>query len=451
MTQITGRLASIALVCLILSGLCFADPSITALSPTTGVVGQAVTITGSGFGSVQGTSTVSLSGTSATVAIWSDAAIVAIVPSGAQSGTFTATIGGQNATSPSFTVIPIPIGWSDGDIGTVGLSGSASYANGVYTVKGAGVSIGSTADGLNFAYQSLTGDGTIIARVASLQGGTYPQVGVMIRETLGAGSTEAFVSYSSNYARFLTRASTGASSTTQTNSSFTSPTYPYWTKLVRSGNSFSGYVSNDGMNWVAVGSSITITMASTVYFGLAVSSDSTTTLETATFDNVSTGQSSAPAPAITAVSATTGSIGGQVTITGNNFGAAQGGSQVTLNGAPMTIVSWSNTSIVFAISAGATSGPLLVVVEPSMDDSNQIVFTVTNQPLPSTWLDGDIGSVGLAGGATYASEVFTLKGAGSSIGGTADGLHFVYQSLTGDGSITARVATLQGASFPRLE
>jgi hypothetical protein len=49
----------------------------------------------------------------------------------------------------------------------------------------------------------------------------------------------------------------------------------------------------------------------------------------------------------------------------------------------------------------------------------------------------------VAGSASYASGTFTLKGSGADIGGTADAFHYVYQPLTGDGEIVARVASLQ--------
>jgi hypothetical protein len=45
--------------------------------------------------------------------------------------------------------------------------------------------------------------------------------------------------------------------------------------------------SADGVNWVQLGTSQTISMAQSVYVGLAVSSRSTSSLATATFDNVS--------------------------------------------------------------------------------------------------------------------------------------------------------------------
>jgi hypothetical protein len=62
---------------------------------------------------------------------------------------------------------------------------------------------------------------------------------------------------------------------------------PYWVKLVRSGSTFSGYASSDGVNWVQVGSSQTISMAQNVYMGLAVSANNNSAVVTATLDSVS--------------------------------------------------------------------------------------------------------------------------------------------------------------------
>jgi hypothetical protein len=216
----------------------------------------------------------------------------------------------------------------------------------------------------------------------------------MIRETLGASSTHAYVAYEpypgpSIY--FYSRASAGASTSAQ---STAVNALHYWVKVVRSGSTFSGYASSDGINWVQVGSSQTINMAPNVYIGLAVSANNNSAVATATFDNVSISSTAAPAPVIASVSATTGPTGSQVVISGFGFGASQGSSVVTLNGAPVTINSWSDTSITITIPSGATSGPLVVSVAPSMNDSNAVVFTVTSQPLPTSWLDQDVGQVG---------------------------------------------------------
>src|SRR5580704_18567736 len=85
----------------------------------------------------------------------------------------------------------LPSGWSDGDVGSVGTAGSASYSNGVFTVNGAGNGITGSSDGFNFLYQALSGDGTIVARVVSST--SYAQAGITIRSNLNANSTHVFL------------------------------------------------------------------------------------------------------------------------------------------------------------------------------------------------------------------------------------------------------------------
>jgi regulation of enolase protein 1 (concanavalin A-like superfamily) len=196
--------------------------------------------------------------------------------------------GSIDSNAVLFTVIlpPVPSPWLNQDVGSLGV-GSASYANGTFTVHGSGKWIWDVADGMHFVYQAFSGDGAIVARVVSVQGSTYPEAGVMIRETLAANSVHAYTTYEpypgpSIY--FYSRGSTGG--TTASQSSAVSG-LPYWVKLVRSGNTFSSYASANGVNWMQVGTTRTISMSQNVYIGLAVSANSTSAMVTATFDNVS--------------------------------------------------------------------------------------------------------------------------------------------------------------------
>jgi hypothetical protein len=215
------------------------SPTIASISPTSGVVGMVVQISGSGFGATQGTSTVALNGTTAVVVNWNDTGIAAVVPSGATSGPFSVMVGGQAANSSSFTITALPSGWTDADVGTVGRSGSASYANGAFTVTGAGSQIYSSADSFHFVYQQLSGDGSIVARVTSVQGmsGWYGAAAVNIRETLSTGAINATVADwpTPGYFEFNYRATTNGSAN---QSGYLTTTAPYWEKIVRSGNSF---------------------------------------------------------------------------------------------------------------------------------------------------------------------------------------------------------------------
>ena len=78
-------------------------------------------------------------------------------------------------------------------------------------------------------------------------------------------------------------------------------------RLVREGNLFSAYRSTNGTTWSLVGTD-TISMASTVYVGLAVTSHNTAATATATFTNVTartatTGTNQPPTVSITSPAA----------------------------------------------------------------------------------------------------------------------------------------------------
>ena len=432
-------------------------PVITSVSATTGAIGSQVVISGSGFGSSQGNSTVYLNGASVTINSWSATSITITIPSGASSGLLAVAVapsmGQSNPIQYVVETQPLPSTWLDEDVGqpgTLSSKGSAAYSSGTFTIKGSGqggVSSNGVADAMHFAYQPLSGNSTIIARVSNIQGGSNNQVGVMIRESLTPTSTSAFVFFQPNQAYFNYRLTTGTNATQQS-TGFTASSYPYWVKLTRSGNTFSGYISLDGASWTQVGSSQTISMAQSTYIGLAASSSSGSSLVTTTFDSVSISSDILAQPVITTVSATTGNVGSQVVIYGSGFNSTQGNGTVILNGAAVTVNSWSATSITITIPTGATSGYLQVLVGASMNGSNAVVFTVTSQPLPSGWLDADVGPVSTAGSATYSGSTFTINASGMGFLWTPDKLHFVYQSLSGDGTIIARVASLSGSSVP---
>jgi len=67
-------------------------------------------------------------------------------------------------------------------------------------------------------------------------------------------------------------------------------------------------------------------------------------------------------------------------------------------------------------------------------------------PLPSPWLTQDVGAVIAAGSASYSSGVFTVNGDGADIWGTADAFRYVYQGVSGDSQIVARVTSVQNTN-----
>lgn len=254
----------------------------------------------------------------------------------------------------------LPAPWTDADIGAVGAAGSATSTSSTsFTVKGAGADVWGTADAFHYAFQPLSGDGTIIARVASVQNtSSWAKAGVMIRASTNPGSPHAFILVSPGKGvNFQRRKASGGVSISTAGSTAQAPR---WLKLTRSGNTFTAFESADGSAWTQVGTD-TFTMPSNALVGLAVSSHASGVICTAAFDGV-------------------------------------------------------------AVSTGTTA-----------------------QSLPSGWSSQDIGAVTGTGKSSYNDPTFTVAGKGADIWGSADAFQYAYQPLSGDGTIVARVATVQNA------
>ena len=193
----------------------------------------------------------------------------------------------------------LPAGWFGQDIGVRGTAGAAIENNGQWVVIGSGSETWYRSDVFYYVYRTVLGDGEITARVVSAEDThEWAMAGVMIREGLDADSKYAFMTLTpSGNTGFLHRAVAGG----VMNSSNSDPgkiTFPYWVKIVRQGNRFTGYYSADGTNWVAQPNDETVypdpqgrnpatfDMAETVYVGLAVTSHSDGVLCRAMFDNV---------------------------------------------------------------------------------------------------------------------------------------------------------------------
>ena len=107
-------------------------PVITGLSPSSGVVGRSVSVTGANFGATQGSSTITFNGVAATVTSWTDTTIVATVPATATTGPVVVTVGGNISNSMVFTVTtgtPLPSITSLS--ATSGMVGSSVTINGI--------------------------------------------------------------------------------------------------------------------------------------------------------------------------------------------------------------------------------------------------------------------------------------------------------------------------------
>jgi len=150
---------------------------------------------------------------------------------------------------------------------------------GTYTMTGTGADIWNAADEFHYAFKMLTGPGSIVAQVLSVDNtDPWAKAGVMIRETLGAGSKFAAVYITpGNGCRFQARSDTDIDATSDTSVATAEQiaiTAPYWIKLERdvAGN-FRGSYSANGTTWRTMSwNPQNISMSSNVYIGLAVTS-----------------------------------------------------------------------------------------------------------------------------------------------------------------------------------
>ena len=136
-----------------------APPTVDGLSPSSGAPGATITISGDDFAPFQGTSTVTFNGKSATISSWSNASIVAAVPTGATTGNLIVTVSGAGSNGVEFTVLTaVPaiasLSPSSGPAGTpINISGSnfgSTEGQGTVTFNGA------TAGVLNWSDSSIT-------------------------------------------------------------------------------------------------------------------------------------------------------------------------------------------------------------------------------------------------------------------------------------------------------
>jgi regulation of enolase protein 1 (concanavalin A-like superfamily) len=247
----------------------------------------------------------------------------------------------------------LPSPWLTRTIGSPSPSGTATYSSALFSVSGSGADTWGSSDQFRFVYQPMTGDVEIIARVNSFAAADpWSKIGVMIRNDLTAGSAHAFAFLSGAHGMAFQRRLQSGGASYNTSGALVSA--PQWVRLRRVGTTLTAWSGADGSTWQTIGSA-TITLNSTVYVGLAITSHNPGSLASAVVSNV----------------------------------------------------------------------------------------TVTTYGLPTGQATKDIGSPAIAGSATYSGGTYTVKGAGADIWGSADQFRYVYQQVTGDFDVVARVGSLQ--------
>ena len=225
--------------------------------------------------------------------------------------------------------LALPSPWESGDVGNVGAPGSASHANGTFTVKGAGADVWGTGDEFHFVHRTVSGNFQIETRVASVQNvNAWTKAGLMVRDGLAAGAKHASVFATPGTTKpvsFQRRPSTGGSSVSTSGPSLTPPV---WLRLSRTGSTVAAYYRTSSTGtWTLIGQQSFSSLPSTLVVGLVVSSHVDATVATATFDGVTVTE--APAP-VTFTSTDIGAVGvtGTTTVSGSTITMEASGADI---------------------------------------------------------------------------------------------------------------------------
>jgi glucose/arabinose dehydrogenase/regulation of enolase protein 1 (concanavalin A-like superfamily) len=222
---------------------------------------------------------------SATVPMAANATVGTFVSGHSTAAVCTTVFDHVSVSNPAPPPPALPAPWLDADVGVAKPapgSGIYSYATGMFTLKGGGYDIWSSHDDFHYVYQTLNGDGQIIARVTS-QGNTNAsaKAGVMIKESTAAFAPYSFmgITPANGYKfqwTFQPQSIAGGA--------YTAP--DAWVKLTRVGDVMTAYKSPDGITWTKVGQK-TVVMSPTATIGLFDTSHNSGALSAVTFDNVS--------------------------------------------------------------------------------------------------------------------------------------------------------------------
>ncbi|MBC8457416.1 MAG: hypothetical protein H8D67_05405 [Deltaproteobacteria bacterium] len=187
----------------------------------------------------------------------------------------------------------ISYGWVSEDIGTTDV-GSTEQVGSSFTLTAGGADIWGNTDGFRMVYEEVSGDFEISAQLVSLENtNSWAKAGVMAR---GSNAPDSWFAWSfvtvGNGTSFQWRTTDG--DRCWPDGGGIAGVAPYYVKLVREGNDFFGYRSEDGVAWEennTSGQPNTVTIediSDPILVGLAHTSHSAGNIGTSEFTHVIT-------------------------------------------------------------------------------------------------------------------------------------------------------------------
>lgn len=315
----------------------YTTPSITSLSVASGAVGTPVTITGTNFGSTQGTSAVLFDGTVAAPTSWSATTIAVTVPANAGTGPVVVVVDGLPSNGITFTDTSAPI--------ITSISPTSGKAGTQVTINGS-------------LFGTPQGTSTVAfnGQVATPTSWATGKIVVPAPSSVTTGNVVVTVNgIPSNGIQFVAA---------PTISSLSLTTGGVGTAVTISGTNFG---SSQGTSTVKFGTKVATPLSwNTTSIVVPVPAGATTANVVVSVGGTASNGISftvTSAPGISSITPASGAVGTSVTITGSGFGSPKGASSVTFNGVAATAITlWTPTAIQVAVPAGGVPGPVGVTV-----------------------------------------------------------------------------------------
>ena len=235
--------------------------------------------------SSDGNSWTPISGSAASISFGSPMLAGAAVTSHSASAASTMTVDSLSVTGSS-TTAGCPAGYSCEDIGNPTPAGTQSRSGSPLTVQGGGGDIFESADHFHYVWQTLAGDGSFSARIASQSNSNaWAKAGVMLRASTDPGAPEYSLLLTPGHGIVVQVRSSATGSASRI--ALITGASPVYLRVTRSGTTFTAYTSSDGNTWTQIpGSTVTIPMTGAALEGVAVTSHNTSVLSAVTADTL---------------------------------------------------------------------------------------------------------------------------------------------------------------------
>ena len=199
------------------------------------------------------------------------------------------TVQTSTQAPPSPTICPGA--WMCNDVGYGMSPGTQLYNNSTWLLQGAGDDIAKTEDQFHGVWQTLSNDGSVSARVTSIQKlDIFTKAGVMLREGMDPGSPYYAIFATPDHGLVVQYRELQEGNSALNDFPLPGNKLPVYLKVTRVGNVFNAYYSQDGINWTMLpGETKTLNMPTTLFAGMAMTSHAELLLGTATFDSVNIG------------------------------------------------------------------------------------------------------------------------------------------------------------------